>query len=163
MGHGGGYVATKKKLLEAERQRVRDFQPISSRPGQDFEPFRGHFFRFSAENPPQTLKPGETKARNGFSTLKIGGYHVSSPWAPPLLTRRPPGRVPRHVRARGPRVVLPYASTRAHPPRDLPRRPSGGQKWVPRADNIVSPYFEGAESISGLGLPQFHPFRGVWG
>ena len=26
--------------------------------------------------------------------------------------------------------------------------------------NVQSPYFEGAESISGLGLPQFQPFRG---
>ena len=40
---------------------------------------------------------------------------------------------------------------------------SGQQKWVPGADNMVSPYFEGAESISGLGLPQVQPFRGVLG
>ena len=30
-------------------------------------------------------KQGETKARNGFSTLKIGGCHVISPWGPLLL------------------------------------------------------------------------------
>ena len=43
------------------------------------------------------------------------------------------------------------------------RGPSGQQKWVPRADHMVPPYSEGAESISGLGLPQFHPLRGFLG
>ena len=36
-----------------------------------------------------------------------------------------------------------------------------GVVWVTRAANMVSPYFEGADSISGLGLPQSQPFRGT--
>ena len=32
------------------------------------------------------------------------------------------------------------------------RGPLGLQKWVPRADYMESPCFEGAESISGLGF-----------
>ena len=39
----------------------------------------------------------------------------------------------------------------------------GQQKWIPGPDNMVPPYFEGAESILGLVLPQFRPFRGFLG
>ena len=38
-------------------------------------------------------------------------------------------------------------------------QPLGQPKWVPRAENMISPYFECAESISGLGLTQFQGFK----
>ena len=37
------------------------------------------------------------------------------------------------------------------------------KKWTPRADNMVSPYFEGAETISSLGFPLFQHSRRVLG
>ena len=40
------------------------------------------------------------------------------------------------------------------------RRPPGQEKLVPSADNILSPYFEGAESISGLDLTWSQAFGG---
>ena len=50
--------------------RLRDFQLASQ------GPYWAIFFRVSAQNPSKRLEQGQTKARNGFSTLKIGGYHV---------------------------------------------------------------------------------------
>ena len=42
MGHGG-VGGRKKKLPEAKRPRVRDFQPISSRHGQNLTRLRSFF------------------------------------------------------------------------------------------------------------------------
>ena len=53
MGHGG-VGGRKKKLPEAERPRVRDFQPISSRHRQNFDPFEVIFSGFRRLTP---LKP----------------------------------------------------------------------------------------------------------
>ena len=53
MGHGG-VGGRKKKLPDAERPRVRDFQPISSRHGQNFDPFEVIFSGFRRLTP---LKP----------------------------------------------------------------------------------------------------------
>ena len=54
-----------------------------SAPSPDLVPFLGHIFshifRFSAQNPSKRLELGQTKARNGVSTLKIGGNHAVSP------------------------------------------------------------------------------------
>ena len=50
----GGVGALKKKLPEAERPRVKDFQPISSRHGQNFDPFDVIFSGFRRLTP---LKP----------------------------------------------------------------------------------------------------------
>ena len=63
-----------------------------------FSPILGHIFRFSARNPLNRLEMRQTKARNGFSALKIGGYHVASPWDPFLLTQKPSCRARRLVR-----------------------------------------------------------------
>ena len=41
--------------------------------------------------------------------------------------------------------------------------PLGQQKGVPGAGNVVPPYLEGVESVSGLGSPQFQPIEGVRG
>ena len=85
MGHGRVGVR-QKKLFKAECQGFGDFQRISSCPGLGG-------LKFSAPITPKTLEPGETKARNGFRTLNIGGSHVVGHCDPPLSTRRPPGRV----------------------------------------------------------------------
>ena len=53
MGHGG-VGGRKKKLPEAERPRVRDFQRISSRHGQNFDLFEVIFSGFRRLTP---LKP----------------------------------------------------------------------------------------------------------
>ena len=54
-----------------------------------FGPRFGATFRFSAQNPPESLELGQTKARNGFSTLKIGISHVVGPWDPPFPPASP--------------------------------------------------------------------------
>ena len=53
MGHGG-VGGRQKKLPEAKRPGVRDFQPISSRHGQNFDPFEVIFSGFRRLTP---LKP----------------------------------------------------------------------------------------------------------
>ena len=53
MGHGG-VGGRKKKLPEAKRPRVRDFQPISSCHGQNFDLFEVIFSGFRHLTP---LKP----------------------------------------------------------------------------------------------------------
>ena len=42
-------------------------------------------------------------------------------------------------------------------------RPSDQENLVPRAENMVPPYFEGVESMSGFGLTQFQGFKGDLG
>ena len=42
------------------------------------------------------------------------------------------------------------------------RGPSGQQKGVQRADNMISPYFEMSEAI-GVGMPKFQAFKGGLG
>ena len=86
------------------------------------------------------------------------------PWGPTFVDPKASGAGPATwARARGSRLGLPYAGMRAHPPRDPPGRPLGRQKWVPMARNMVSPYFEGAESSPGLGFPRFQGIMGVRG
>ena len=41
------------------------------------------------------------------------------------------------------------------------RRPSGQERFVPGAGNMVYPYFEGAESVSVTGLTRFQAFKGL--
>ena len=55
---------------------------------------------------------GQTSARNRFSTLKIGGYHVCSPWDQLFSALRPPGRFPRKLPAP---VCVGSHGTQAHP------------------------------------------------
>ena len=50
--------------------------------------------RFSAQDNLEMLELGQIKARNGFSTLKIGACHVVSLWNLPLLTQKPSCGVP---------------------------------------------------------------------
>ena len=98
-------------------------------------------------NPPKTLTLGETKARNGFSTLKIGGYHVSSPGDPLLLTRRPPGGVPRHVRVHaglgyGYRMPAHARTLPGTCPRGLSVNKGGSQglkTWYPPILRVLNP------------------------
>ena len=66
-----------------------DFQPTLRTPVRMLTDFC-HILRFSAQKPLETLNLGQTSDRNGFSTLKMGGYHVASPWDQLFLTRRPP-------------------------------------------------------------------------
>ena len=87
----GGVGLCQKKLFNVDCQRFRDFAPILSRPARIFNRF-GSYFQIFSPNPSKRLELGQTKARNGLSTLKIGGYHVVSPWDPLLLTQRPPCR-----------------------------------------------------------------------
>ena len=81
MGHGG-VGAPQKKLFTGERGEFRyflgDFQQMLAAPASILTWF-GHVLRFSAQNPIETLKPGQTSDRNGFSTLKIEGYHAANP------------------------------------------------------------------------------------
>ena len=44
-----------------------------------FDPGLGHTFRFSPQDQPKTLDLGQPKARNGFSTFKIGQEGVDTP------------------------------------------------------------------------------------
>ena len=87
------------------------------------------------------------------------------PLGPIFLSPKPPlDGVPRKVPAPvcvGSRGT--QARARRHLPWDPSRRPSGQEKLVPRAEKMVPPYFEGTESISGLGLTQFQGFKGVIG
>ena len=80
---GQGILARFRGILKARDRILIRF-------GSDVQVFRS-----PVPNPPKTLELGEPKAGNGFSTLKIGGYHVVSPWDPFLLTRRPPCRARR--------------------------------------------------------------------
>ena len=41
-----------------------------------------------AQKPSKRLESGQTKIRNGFSTLETRGYHVVSLWDPLLLSQR---------------------------------------------------------------------------
>ena len=56
--------------------RVRGFGPILSQPAQIFTHFGSHVHVFSPLN---RLEMRQTKARNGFSALQIGGYNVANP------------------------------------------------------------------------------------
>ena len=72
-GGGGGFPSqTVIQDLKSSGQWVlaclRDFHLTSP----DFDPFWATFFRFSTENPSKRLELGQTKAGNGFSTLKMG-------------------------------------------------------------------------------------------
>ena len=156
-------VGALHNLFGRKRGRVRDFRLIFRKSGLGQARVR---VIFSGFQPPtsKTLRLGQTKARDGFSTLKIGGRHVFNPWDPPLSTPTPPSGVLRLVRACAClSTTQTPAGTRTHLPRDPSRGTSGRQKWVPRAENRVSPYFEGAESISGTGLTQFQGFKGDLG
>ena len=53
----------------------------------------------SAPNLPKTLEMGPTKARNIFSTLKLGGWHVATPRDPLFVTRKPSCGVLREARS----------------------------------------------------------------
>ena len=79
---GGACDRRQKKLFEAQRGTIRDFQPVLTWSRLDLEVILVAFSGFSAQNPTETLKLGQTKASNGFSNLKIRGYHIVSPWDP---------------------------------------------------------------------------------
>ena len=84
------------------------FQP----PSPDWDPFLGHIFRFSAQNSLNRLELGQTKAINGFPTLKIGagGCQPLGPASVDPKARLPcpaVGTGPRRARAR----VLTLGST----------------------------------------------------
>ena len=107
--HGANPAAARIWELE-----VRDFQPISSCLGLGG-------FRFPAPIPPKILEPGETKAGNGCSTLKTGGYHVVGPWDPLSSTWRSPGRVLTCKWVHGPWSVAPSARAKVA---------EGGFGWI---------------------------------
>ena len=44
------------------------------------------FVNLAAENPLKIVELLETKAKNGFSTLKIGGNLMDTPWDPLFLS-----------------------------------------------------------------------------
>ena len=79
---------------------------------------------------PKTLDLGQTRVRNAFNTLEIGGGGVGTP---------SPTSVDRRLGSVGPRRTL-----------NRPNR---------RPTDMVSPYFEAAESISHVGLSHFLGFR----
>ena len=127
----------------------------------------GHIFRVSAPNVPKTLKLGQTKARNGFRTLKRGGgggtmgsglgTHLCRPKSLVVGSR---GRCVR-ARAfvpRGPRQAR-ARTFRETPHGGLRVNKSGSQGLK----NMVSPYFEGAGSIPGTSLARFQGFNGFLG
>ena len=154
-------MAAKKKLPEAERPRVRDFQPISSRHGQNFDPVEVIFSGFRRQTP-LNLETGENQGHKWIQHPQNRGIPGFQPWGPTFVDLKASGAGPATcASARRSRLGILYAGMRAHPPQDPPGRPLGRQKWVPRAGNMVSPYFEGAKSISGLGFPQFQGVRGV--
>ena len=139
MGHGGGRWP-QKKVTGGQTSTGQGFSAISGCPGQDFDPFEVIFSGFQRQTPPKTLKLGETKVGTGFSTLKIGGYHVVSPLDPLLLTERPLGQVPGRVRAHGNPDLGPRA--RAHVAGPAPEA-FGSTKVGPKGWKHGTPLFRG--------------------
>ena len=93
--HTGIYADWFGPAKSSQRPILRDFQLGS----QDFDQFWVVFLGFQPRTPLKRcnrgrLQLGETKARNGFSTLKIGGHPAFSPCDKLLLTRKLPCRAP---------------------------------------------------------------------
>ena len=91
MGHGGGRCPP-TKVIQRRMLAGQGFSANYQPAGPDFYLFWVIFSGFQPRTPVKWLELGQTKARNGFGTLKIGGYHVVRPWNPLLLTQRPPCR-----------------------------------------------------------------------
>ena len=106
----------------------------------------GHIFG-SPQNQPEALVPSQTKAGSGSNIIEteVGGGGVDTPnhasgWlAPPTDPRPTPNQPPTNGQ--------PIANQPNQKPTD--------------SVHMVSPYFEGAESRSGLGLPRFLGFGSV--
>ena len=70
-----------KRVIQARPWTSQGFRIHFQPPSPNLTPF-WVFFRVSAWNPLNRWELGQTKARNGCSTLKIRQYHVASPWDP---------------------------------------------------------------------------------
>ena len=117
--------------------------------------FGSHFQVFGLE-PTGNLGIRSNQGQKWIQHPQNRGIPCCQPLGPKGPLAAPGGRGPESTPTRRP------DADQCLPPGPA-RGPFGQQKWVPRADNMVSLYFEGAESISGLGSPPSQPFRGVLG
>ena len=106
MGHGG-VGGRKKKLPEAERPRIRDFQPISSRHGQNLDPFEVIFSGFQRQTPLK-LKTGGNQGQKWIQHPQNRGVPCFQPLGPTFVDPKVSVAGPAtRARARGHKLGLP--------------------------------------------------------
>ena len=152
-----------KKGYWARTGNSLGFSADSHPAGPDFHPFSATFSDFQPRTPVKGWNWGKLSPEMDSAPSKQGGTILSAPKTHFDCPKAPlPGPAlgtdPRRARAR----VLTRGST--PDPYRLARQ--GGfrvNKSPSQGLTTWYPYFEGAESISGLGLPQCQPFREVLG
>ena len=139
------------KIMQPTMWTVQGFCPDLG----DFQPASlpatvGHIFQVFSPEP----------HRHGFSTLKIGGNRVVSPWDPLLSTQRPPYRVLRQLPACAHMSpVRTYMCTFLGTPQEGLQVDSRGPQelttWYP-------PVFRGMNPFAALVCPSFKVSVGLW-